>query len=259
MPLSITIRSRWLPALLLALLLAFQAAMPAPAKAAVESACKYGIGGVPGLLFLVPLAAGDQLNISVFKVFGSPTTASLSVNGSSAASTSVPGALSYTVPSDGIYLLVLKPNKGLVGGLWYCTPASPPEPPDEPVTDSSTSKRRAGPPAMNLFDGRINNHQGRDVAAPLAIYTNPLKVYGIDPESGDGWLVIDISDEAIEAAGIPADEPLLLAQGRNHYTGIEVFLYRLPTGELQINTHYHDGKPYIFAWDADGGKWHFAW
>lgn len=171
MPLSITIRSRWLPALLLALLLAFQAAMPAPAKAAVESACKYGIGGVPGLLFLVPLAAGDQLNISVFKVFGSPTEASLSVNGSSAASTSVPGALSYTVPSDGIYLLVLKPNKGLVGGLWYCTPASPPEPPDEPVTDSSTSKRRAGPPAMNLFDGRINNHQGRDVAAPLATST----------------------------------------------------------------------------------------
>lgn len=116
-----------------------------------------------------------------------------------------------------------------------------------------------GPPAMNLFDGRINNFQDRDVAAPVAIYEGSIKVYGIDPVSGDGWLDVDITKETIEAVGIPADVPALLGQGTNHYTGIGIFVYRLPTGEFQVNTHYHDGKPYIFAWDGDGGKWHFAW
>lgn len=117
----------------------------------------------------------------------------------------------------------------------------------------------AGPPAMNLFDGRVNDHQGRDVAAPVAIYEGSIKVYGIDPASGDGWLDVDISPEIIESVGIPADAPVLLGQGKNHYTGIDIFVYRLPTGEFQLNTHYHDGKPYIFAWDEEDHKWHFAW
>jgi hypothetical protein len=117
----------------------------------------------------------------------------------------------------------------------------------------------AGPPAMNLFDGRINDHQGRDVAAPVAIYEGSIKVYGIDPASGDGWLDVDISAETIESVGIPTDAPVLLGQGKNHYTGIDIFVYRLPTGEFQLNTHYHDGKPYIFAWDTEKNKWHFAW
>jgi hypothetical protein len=117
---------------------------------------------------------------------------------------------------------------------------------------------KPGPPAMNLYDGRFNNFQDQDVAAPVAIYDGSIKVYGIDPISGDGWLSMDISKETIDATGIPTDTPALLGQGQNHYTGIDIFVYRLPTGEFQINTHYADGKAYIFAWDEDGSKWHFA-
>ena len=112
---------------------------------------------------------------------------------------------------------------------------------------------------MNLFDGRVNNLQDLDVAAPVAIYDGSIKVYGIDPISGDGWLDVDISQEQIDTVGIPADVPFLLGQGKNHYTGIDIFVYRLPTGEFQLNTHYADGKPYIFAWDTEYHKWHFAW
>jgi hypothetical protein len=93
----------------------------------------------------------------------------------------------------------------------------------------------AGPLAQNLLDGRFNNFQDRDVAAPVAIYLNPLKVYGIDPVSSDGWLALDISDAEIEAAGVPDDAPIVLGRAFNHYTGIEIAVYRLTTGDFQLN------------------------
>lgn len=118
---------------------------------------------------------------------------------------------------------------------------------------------KAGPPAENLYDGRINNDQGHDVGAPVAIYEGSIKVYGIDPQSGNGWLTLDISNEQIAALGVPAEAPALLASAVNPYTGKSIALYRLPGGAFQVNTEYADGKPYIFAWDGSDGKWHFAW
>jgi hypothetical protein len=151
----------------------------------------------------------------------------------------------YAIPFDPCTLVTgLPASTALPAGRICPTP----EPEDE-----------AGPPAENLYDGRINNDQGHDVGAPVAIYEGSIKVYGIDPVSGDGWLDVEISQEQIDAVGVPADAPALLGQGTNHYTGIGIFVYRLPGGAFQVNTEYADGKPYIFAWDGSGGKWHFAW
>jgi hypothetical protein len=116
----------------------------------------------------------------------------------------------------------------------------------------------AGPLALNLLDGRVNNVQDKDVAAPVAIYNGSILVYGIDPETGEGSLDVQISESQIEAVGVPTDAPVVLGQGKNAFTGIDIYVYRLPTGEFQVNTHYADGKAYIFLWDADGSKWHQA-
>lgn len=191
-------------------------------------------------------AAGETITVSYRTGPGTPTQGNLIANGNIVDSDGVPGTVSYTIPSTGTYDLMISTDTGMITGKWSC----------RPVGTSDGSK--AGPPAMNLFDGRINNLQDQDVAAPVAIYDGSIKVYGVDPISGDGWLSVEISEEAIEAAGIPADAPVLLGQGKNPYTGIDIFVYRLPTGEFQLNTNYADGKPYIFAWDEDGNKWHFA-
>lgn len=110
--------------------------------------------------------------------------------------------------------------------------------------------------AMNLLDGRFNNVQDKDVAAPVAIYGDGIQIYSIDPETGDGWLDVHITQQMIDEIGVPTDEPVLLGQGTNHYTGIDIFVYRLPTGEFQINTHYAHGTPYVFVWDAEGSRYH---
>jgi hypothetical protein len=200
------------------------------------------------------LQPGDYIAIDVTPAGGSPTSATLEVpNGTVVAVIGLPGTLTHTVSSAGATAIRVFLNTGTAVIDWSC--GDVPTPP----SSSDKTKRAPGPPAMNLFDGRINNLQDRDVAAPVAIYEGSIKVYGIDPISGDGRLDVDISQEAIDAVGIPVDVPVLLGQGKNHYTGIDIFVYRLPTGEFQLNTHYPDGKPYIFAWDTEHHKWHFAW
>ncbi len=160
---------------------------------------------------------------------------------------SVPGTLSVTISTDGVYSSVISADTGNVAGDWSCRKAPVP---------ASGSESKAGPPAMNLLDGRLNDVQDKDVAAPVALYNTPLSIFSIDPETGNGWLTFSISDEAIEAAGIPVDAPVLLAQGTNPHTGMDIFVYRLPTGEFQINTHYADGTPYVFVWDNNGSSYH---
>src|SRR5690606_16823655 len=151
--------SRRFIALTLALLIVTFAGAPAPAQAH-GSVCQY-LNGLPSYFILAPFAAGDQITVYAYKALGSPSTVTLYVNGKSVATSSVPGSMSYTVPKSQLYLINLIPNKGLVKGSWFCgTPGAP--------TTNAGSK--AGPPAMNLFDGRINNLQNRDVAAPIAIY-----------------------------------------------------------------------------------------
>ncbi len=221
----------------------------ASAQSITSMCSSFNMSGVTTFIGF-PLVSGDIISVYVYGYSGSPTQAELNVNGSPVDTSSVPGYMSTTITSDGKYTIGVTADTGAVAGDWVCGLID--------IPGGSNDGSKAGPPAMNLYDGRFNNHQGLDVAAPVAIYEGSIKVYGIDPASGDGQLAVDISEETVEAAGIPADAPVLLGQGKNPYTGIDIFVYRLTTGEFQINTHYADGKPYLFAWDADGGKWHLA-
>jgi hypothetical protein len=98
----------------------------------------------------------------------------------------------------------------------------------------------AGPPCFGLLDGRINNDQSKDCAAPVAVYctSDGFDVYAIDPDTSRGWLAVHLSQEAIDAAGTPAT--IIEDNG--------VIVSRLSDGEFQVNAWWADGKPYTIAW-----------
>lgn len=109
--------------------------------------------------------------------------------------------------------------------------------PEEPVTF-----------ACNVSDGSLNAyHCGR----PVAIYAGSLEVWGIDPATGKGELAFELSDAQIAEVGIPDAEPALIAEGINPFTQAAIHVFRLPTGEFQLNTWYVGGKPYAVKW-AEG-------
>lgn len=95
-------------------------------------------------------------------------------------------------------------------------------------------------------DNRVNN-MTKDRSAPVAIYceASGIQVRVIDPASSRGIdpPAINVAFEAIAAAGVPADANLLLAEANG------VQLWRLTTGEFQVNTTYaNEAKPYIVVW-----------
>ena len=123
--------------------------------------------------------------------------------------------------------------------------APPPSPPSVPVADVAI-------PAFDPNDDRLNQAPGNE-GEPVAIYQGSVDVYGIDPMTSQGVLEVRVTDEEIEAAGIPsADEwSILLASAENRATGMPIEVYRLATGEFQVNTYYYTGKSYIFRWHPD--------
>lgn len=116
-------------------------------------------------------------------------------------------------------------------------------------------------PALNLLDGRLNDHQAFDIAAPIVLYENEgaVDIYSVNPELGTGVFTFRILPEDVAAAGLPA-EPVLLFSGVNTSSGQPLDIYVLPTGELAIHTFYADGKPYIIVWDPANpdGMYHAA-
>ena len=97
-----------------------------------------------------------------------------------------------------------------------------------------------GPEAYNLYDGRLNNNQKKDVAAPVAVYCtaqDTLAIFKIDAETGAGTQVINQPF----ATETPADNQLLASADG-------VSLYLLATGEYQINAPNFEGKLYSIAW-----------
>src|SRR5690606_1132361 len=87
--------------------------------------------------------------------------------------------------------------------------------------------QRPGPLAANLLDGRINNDQTKDVAAPVAVYCtaeDTIAVYRIDAETGDGTLVIEVP----QLTASPETNTEMASIG-----GIS--LYALPSGEYQLD------------------------
>ncbi len=137
-----------------------------------------------------------------------------------------PTVLSYTFPRDTTFNLQIE---------WEYLG----EPENTYSISCSSSEDGAGPLAANLLDGRLNNEQGKDVAAPVAVYCadGNIDVYKIDAETGDGTRIISVA----QVEGSPESTQLLAsAEG--------VSLYWLDTGEYHINTTNFEGKPYWINW-----------
>lgn len=97
-----------------------------------------------------------------------------------------------------------------------------------------------------IQDGREN---AEDNGALAAVYpeTKSIDVYAIDPATGNGFLVGQINLSEYKDVPPPAENQLILS-ATNPYNGNPVNLYRLTTGEWQINTVNPDGTPYVYIW-----------
>lgn len=101
----------------------------------------------------------------------------------------------------------------------------------------------SGPPMIE--DGRLNAY---DIAAPVALYgSDNIDIYAIGTD-GEGNKILRVTAEEIAAAGVPVDGPVVIAETINPVTGATITLYRLPSGEFQLNTLDADGNLYVFMW-----------
>ncbi|MBI5930066.1 MAG: hypothetical protein HY862_12210 [Chloroflexi bacterium] len=99
---------------------------------------------------------------------------------------------------------------------------------------------------LGIQDGRLNT----DLAAPVIVYKDSIRLFVRNPETNRGVQILTITDEKIAAVGIPSASTVL-GSTQNPYSGQSVTVYRLPSGEFQLSTAYADGKPYIFVWNED--------
>lgn len=99
---------------------------------------------------------------------------------------------------------------------------------------------------FGIQDGRLNT----DLAAPVVVYKDSLRLFVFDPDTKRGIQILAISNDTIAEVGVPG-QSTLLGSSQNPYSGQPVSVYRLPSGEFQLNTAYADGKPYIFVWSED--------
>lgn len=159
--------------------------------------------------------------------------------------------VSFTVPATGFHLFETAETGG--GTITVSASCSPP-------TAGGGSMSVAAPSCPNLQDGRINNDPWLDCGAPVAIYAGSVDIYSIDPATSRGHLVLRLTDDDLTAAA-ELSANTLLAQAANPFTGQPISVYRLTTGELQVNTFYADGKPYTVAWPADrpAALYHLDW
>jgi hypothetical protein len=104
-------------------------------------------------------------------------------------------------------------------------------------------------------DDRVNNLVSDCIAAPFAIYYTPaygLRIYGINPATSNGVLLIVMSAEEMEDTALPTQSwARFVTRATNPATSFPVTVYRLESGEWQVNGFYHTGKAYAFAWDVE--------
>ncbi len=110
-----------------------------------------------------------------------------------------------------------------------------------------------------INDSRINGLPNVDCAAPVAVYRSDsgFSIYIINSGNSQGTQLLFISSAEIDELGIP-EVNTLLEEGINSATGQPIHIYRLSSGEYQLNTFYADGKPYIISWDSNGNVRHIA-
>ncbi len=140
-----------------------------------------------------------------------------------------PESFAWVLPGPGSWDVSLEWSRG---GAWEVSAR-------DSLVRIKCIDKEDGAPAGNLLDGRINNDQSKDVAAPVAVYCadGNIDVYKIDAETGDGTRIMRVA----QVEGSPESTQLLAsAEG--------VSLYWLDTGEYHINTTNFEGKPYWINW-----------
>lgn len=147
--------------------------------------------------------------------------------GTSAYNTNGPFSFTYIVSGDNTRVWVNDNtgNHGDITGSPVVTPAGP----------------------IALFnDGRLNNRPP-DAAAPVVIYSVPtgFHFYAINPAS-QGYLVMNVTCEDIAKVKNPPAINTLIKQTPDKKTR----LFRLSTGEFQMNARRADGSDYVFIWSG---------
>lgn len=94
-----------------------------------------------------------------------------------------------------------------------------------------------------IGDGRLNDG-GDQLAAPVAVYDTEqgLDVYLINPANGNGDKIFTATDEEVADVGDTPEVNTVIDSANG------VVLYRLTSGEFQINATNFDGSPYAFDW-----------
>lgn len=102
---------------------------------------------------------------------------------------------------------------------------------------------------FSITDNWVNSTPA-DMSLPVAIYPGSIEVYAVDPTTNNGTLAVRVNNQQIEAAGIPSPVEgfTLLAKGVHPLMDQPIEVYRLATGEFQLNTWQWDGSPYQVIW-----------
>ena len=97
-------------------------------------------------------------------------------------------------------------------------------------------------------DTRINPEgDGKTSAAVYCTDEGGIQVYGIDPDTGEGWLAINVGADVLAALPDTPSEHVLVAE-----VG-KISLWKLTTGEFQLMAPTANGKMYLFIWDGCPG------
>ena len=164
----------------------------------------------------------------------SPDAAQDAVSGGNETVTSSPHRMPGPGTWNNVYFsgLGYDGSDGVTLGTWTCEAVGP-DPDPDPTPDPDPD-----PPAVYgcTFDGRLNDDF---CGYPIAVYrvSGGYSIYAIDPATGDGTLVLDTSEAGFEYPATAA----------HTFTNWPVVVYELANGDIQINTHYADGKEYIFV------------
>jgi hypothetical protein len=95
-----------------------------------------------------------------------------------------------------------------------------------------------------IGDGRINDG-GDQLGAPVAVYRTDqgIEIYLIDPDDGHGDQIFVATDDEVVAVGDSPAENTIIDSASG------VALYRLTSGEFQINATSFDGTPYSYIFE----------
>jgi hypothetical protein len=126
---------------------------------------------------------------------------------------------------------------------------------DGPLSSSAVAEMAEETDGWNPTDGRLNVGS-LDMAAPVALYQDPVAIYGIDPATGQGVPALTLDPAVVEAVGVPTEANVILAEGVHPVLGTPIIISRLTTGEFQLNAYDANGDPYIVVWDEAGALYH---